>query len=421
MDISIRPVTADDLDAVVNIVIKAFPYDEQFAYRYPYREKYPEEHYKYTKMYYAEYLKTTFAGQNTIMVAEAPDLENPEKTKVIALSIWDNPGNREPNPDIPAVAPPKNHPERKDCSPARLKAYSEATMKARKEIFVGRFGERQLSLRQMATLPDYWRRGAASKLLTWGMERARNEDVAVTMFAGRMGNQLYSKFGFKELGRVKVQVPGETEFIYEIAMAWDLHEEVAKSVLHNYVTRVFYGMWPFLSDLASFFKGGPKYGSQEWYKVTGRDSRWVAVDEWAFAQTHNEGRIPSNEVLAKAFKHQQESGLPDISVSPSQGKYIQVQAKIANAQHILEVGTLGGYSTIFLANANPTTLVTSIESVPLHVKVARENLDMAGLGHRVEVIHGNGVEVLPALLEDVRQGRREKFDFVFIDADKLNG
>ncbi|KAH6975681.1 acyl-CoA N-acyltransferase [Ilyonectria destructans] len=231
MDISIRPVTADDLDAVVNIVIKAFPYDEQFAYRYPYREKYPEEHYKYTKMYYAEYLKTTFAGQNTIMVAEAPDLENPEKTKVIALSIWDNPGNREPNPDIPAVAPPKNHPERKDCSPARLKAYSEATMKARKEIFVGRFGERQLSLRQMATLPDYWRRGAASKLLTWGMERARNEDVAVTMFAGRMGNQLYSKFGFKELGRVKVQVPGETEFIYEIAMAWDLHEEVAKSVL----------------------------------------------------------------------------------------------------------------------------------------------------------------------------------------------
>ncbi|KAJ4313575.1 hypothetical protein N0V84_009332 [Fusarium piperis] len=218
-DISIRPVTADDLDAVVEIVIKAFPYDEQFAYRYPYRDKYPEDHYKYTRLYYAEYLNTTFAGQNTIMVATAPDLHNPKETKVIALSIWDNPGDRAPDPDIPAVSPPKNHPERKDCNPARLKAYSEATMKARKEIFVSRFGERQLSLRQMATLPDYWRRGAASKLLIWGMERARKEGVAVPMFAGNMGKLLYIKFGFKELGKVKIQAP---------AMAWDPNEKGEK-------------------------------------------------------------------------------------------------------------------------------------------------------------------------------------------------
>ena len=87
MDISIRPVEADDLDAIVDIVIKVFPYDEQFAYRYPYREQYPEDHYKYTRMYYAQYLNTTFDGQNTIMVATAPDLQDSEKTKVIALSI----------------------------------------------------------------------------------------------------------------------------------------------------------------------------------------------------------------------------------------------------------------------------------------------------------------------------------------------
>ncbi|KAM0424266.1 hypothetical protein ACHAPT_010411 [Fusarium lateritium] len=226
--ISIRPVTADDLDAVVEIVIKAFPYDEQFAYRYPYREKYPEDHYKYTRLYYAEYLNTTFAGQNTIMVATAPDLHNPRETKVIALSVWDNPGDRAPNPDIPAVAPPKNHPERKDCDPARLKVYSEATMKARKEVFVPRFGERQLSPRQIAALPDYWRRGAASKLLMWGMERARKEGVAVPMFAGNMGKLLYVKFGFKELAKVKIQAPGETEVIYEIAMAWDPNDEGEK-------------------------------------------------------------------------------------------------------------------------------------------------------------------------------------------------
>ncbi|KAM0424267.1 hypothetical protein ACHAPT_010412 [Fusarium lateritium] len=139
------------------------------------------------------------------------------------------------------------------------------------------------------------------------------------------------------------------------------------------------------------------------------------------AQTHKQGSILDNEILAKAFKHQQDSGLPDISVSSSQGKYIQIQAKIANAQHILEVGTLGGYSTIFLANASPTTRVTTLESVPHHVEVAQDNLAMAGLGDRVEVIQGDAIEVLPTILDDVRQGRREKFDFVFIDADKLNG
>ncbi|KAI0380513.1 acyl-CoA N-acyltransferase [Hypomontagnella monticulosa] len=224
-DISIRPVEKDDIDAIVDIVIKAFPYDEQFAYRYPYREEYPKDHYDYTKLYYSEYLNTTFAGKNTIMVASAPDLDDPKKTKVIAMSIWDNPGDRRPNPDIPAVAPPRNRPERKDCNPARLEAYSEATMKARKEIFVARYGERQLSLRQMATLPDYWRRGAATKLLLWGKDRARKEGVAVPMFAGNMGKGLYSKYGFKELGRVKVQAPNETEVIHVIAMAWDPREE----------------------------------------------------------------------------------------------------------------------------------------------------------------------------------------------------
>ncbi|KAJ8131417.1 hypothetical protein O1611_g2213 [Lasiodiplodia mahajangana] len=229
--IPIRPVTANDLDAIVDIVIKAFPDDEQFAYRYQYREQYPEDHYKYTKMYYSEYLDTTFAGKNTIMVAEAPDLEDPTKTKVIALSIWDNPGDREPNPDMPAVAPPKNHPERKDCNRARLKAHSEATMKARKEIFVAKFGEKQLSLRQIATLPEYRGRGAASELLKWGMERAKKERVALPMFAGKMGKRLYLNYGFKELGRVEIQAPGEEEVIYESAMAWDPRGEGTTSSL----------------------------------------------------------------------------------------------------------------------------------------------------------------------------------------------
>lgn len=227
MSITIRPIedTEADLDAIVNIAITAFPFDEQWVYRYPYRKDYPEDHQMYTRLYYAEYLKTTFAKQNTIMVAEAPDLEDPSRRKVIAMSIWDNPGNKPGNPDIPAVRPPNNHPERRDCNPARLKAYSESTMGARKRFFVDRFGQRQFSLRQMATLPDYWRRGAASTLLKWGMDRARKEGVAVNMFAGNMGAGLYVKFGFKELAKVHVQVEGEVEDLFMLAMAWDPEEE----------------------------------------------------------------------------------------------------------------------------------------------------------------------------------------------------
>jgi GNAT superfamily N-acetyltransferase len=224
LEISIRHLETADLDAIVNIAITAFPFDEQWVYRYPYRKEYPDDHQKYTRLYYSEYLKTYFAGQNAIMVAEARDLDNPSRLKVIAMSIWDNAGDKLPNPDLPAVRPPNNYPERRDCNPKRLKAYSASTMRVRKDLFVAKFGQRQLSLRQMATLPDYWRHGAASKLLTWGMDRASTEGVAVPMFAGNMGKKLYEKFGFKELGVARVQVEGEEEVLLMSAMAWDPHD-----------------------------------------------------------------------------------------------------------------------------------------------------------------------------------------------------
>jgi predicted O-methyltransferase YrrM len=150
------------------------------------------------------------------------------------------------------------------------------------------------------------------------------------------------------------------------------------------------------------------------------DSRWVAVDEYTFKQTHPSSDSPRPSILAKALKHQQDSGLPDIAVSPSQGKYLLVQAKLLNAQNILEVGTLGGYSTIFLANASPTTKMTTVEYDPHHAKVARENLEMAGLSDRVEVLNGAGLDILPIILKEVQEGTRPKFDMTFIDADKVN-
>jgi predicted O-methyltransferase YrrM len=148
------------------------------------------------------------------------------------------------------------------------------------------------------------------------------------------------------------------------------------------------------------------------------DETWVKVDQWAFSQAHTSKAIPKQEVLDKALKHQHDSGLPDIAVSPSQGKFLQIQAKILNAKHILEVGTLGGYSTIFLANASPETKVTTVEVSEKHAQVARENLEQAGVGDRVEILLGGGLEVLPKLLEEVKAGKRPQWDFVFIDANK---
>ena len=82
--------------------------------------------------------------------------------------------------------------------------------------------------------------------------------------------------------------------------------------------------------------------------------------------------------------------------------------------------TLGGYSAIWLATENPKMQITSIEFDPYNAKVARQNIEAAGVSKQIEVIVGAGIDVLPKLYEDIQTGEREKFGFSFIDADKLN-
>src|SRR5579862_2242668 len=107
--------------------------------------------------------------------------------------------------------------------------------------------------------------------------------------------------------------------------------------------------------------------------------------------------------------------LPAIDVAPNEGKMLYLMARMCRANRILEIGTLGGYSTIWLARALPGAgrLVT-IEVSPHHADVARANVDREGLGARVEIRIGAGLDVLPGLTG------QEPFDFIFIDADKAN-
>jgi predicted O-methyltransferase YrrM len=139
---------------------------------------------------------------------------------------------------------------------------------------------------------------------------------------------------------------------------------------------------------------------------------WRAVDEYVTGLL-----APHDEALAAAVRASEEAGLPAIQVSPPQGKLLQLLVQTLGAKTILEFGTLGGYSTIWLGRALPDDgrLIT-LEAEPRYAEVARENIARAGLAERVELRVGPALDVLPGL-DSEGEG---PFDLVFIDADKVH-
>lgn len=124
---------------------------------------------------------------------------------------------------------------------------------------------------------------------------------------------------------------------------------------------------------------------------------------------------PHDPVLDAARQASDEAGLPEIAVSANQGKLLQVLALSVGAKRILEVGTLGGYSTIWLARALPDGgRVVTLEADPHHAEVAAANLAAAGVKDRVDLRVGMAIESLPVLADE----EAGPFDFTFIDADK---
>lgn len=138
---------------------------------------------------------------------------------------------------------------------------------------------------------------------------------------------------------------------------------------------------------------------------------WDAVDDYFTATL-----APPDPVLDEVLRASREAGLPPIQVSPPQGKFLNLLARIQGARNILEIGTLGGYSAIWLARALPPgggRLVT-LEVDPEHARIARASVARAGFAHVVQVRLGRAIDALPEL---EREGAGP-FDFVFIDADK---
>ncbi|HUP28417.1 MAG TPA: O-methyltransferase [Chloroflexia bacterium] len=125
----------------------------------------------------------------------------------------------------------------------------------------------------------------------------------------------------------------------------------------------------------------------------------------------------NDEALDAALKSSEQNGLPQINVSANEGKLLYMLAKMSGASKILEIGTLGGYSTTWLARALPDGgRLLSLEYSPKHAEVARANIERAGLSDRVEVRVGAGLDSLP----QIASAGEGPFDFFFIDADKEN-
>jgi caffeoyl-CoA O-methyltransferase len=124
---------------------------------------------------------------------------------------------------------------------------------------------------------------------------------------------------------------------------------------------------------------------------------------------------PSDEILEAALRDSRRAGLPEINVSPNEGRLLQLLVEIAGTRRILEIGTLGGYSAIHLARALPDDgAVISLEIDEHHAGVARNNIERAGLSDKVEIRVGDAHGLLAALIED----DEGPFDVIFIDADK---
>lgn len=139
---------------------------------------------------------------------------------------------------------------------------------------------------------------------------------------------------------------------------------------------------------------------------------WVAVEEFL-----SDAVVHQGAALQRAVQSAADAGMPAIEVTPNAGKLLKLLVTTSGAKRVLEIGTLAGFSTIWMAQGLPDDgrLVTC-EYLTRHAEVARKNVDAAGVGHKVDIRIGAALDTLPAL-EDEAAG---PFDFVFIDADKEN-
>ena len=140
-------------------------------------------------------------------------------------------------------------------------------------------------------------------------------------------------------------------------------------------------------------------------------------DLWRRVERYLERLLPPDPALTRTLRRSARAGLPEIQVPPLEGRLLEILVRLMGARRVLEIGTLGGYSTLWMARALPPggRLIT-LERDPSHVRIARDNLRAAGYASVVEVRQGPALSLLDEMLRD----RGEPFDLIFLDADKAH-
>ncbi|HEX2838632.1 MAG TPA: O-methyltransferase [Phycisphaerales bacterium] len=146
-------------------------------------------------------------------------------------------------------------------------------------------------------------------------------------------------------------------------------------------------------------------------------ARWDRVDEFLTESLHTDAA--TQRVVQEALAASTAAGLPNIAVAPNQGKLLSLLASVCGARHVLEVGTLGGYSALWLAKGvGPGGRVVTLELDEKHARVARENFARAGVLGQIDLHVGRAADTIAVLEKEVQSGSRPRFDLTFIDADK---
>ncbi|MEU4314389.1 O-methyltransferase [Nocardia sp. NPDC024068] len=143
----------------------------------------------------------------------------------------------------------------------------------------------------------------------------------------------------------------------------------------------------------------------------------MSTPDWADVDRYVVDHLVRDTESSATLRANADAGLPAIDVSEAQGKFLSLLARSTGARRVLEIGTLGGFSTLWLARGvGAEGLVTTLEYESRHAEVARANLDRAGVGERVEIRVGAAIDSLPVLADE----RPDPYDLIFIDADKVN-
>ncbi|ORY67026.1 uncharacterized protein BCR38DRAFT_364158 [Pseudomassariella vexata] len=203
--LSLRPATMDDLDDITSVAQQGFPDDPEFDYRFPYRHEYPEDHREWVRQEYLEYLKQPEKYAVTIITSA----DNQHKT--VSLSVWDIAVTTiHQGGDLGIPDDPQAKPRRKDANPAHFRQFKK-TMDEGFQQYLRRYGDNQIHLWLLCTHPSFRRRGAATRLCRWGVERASLQSLYTTVLASPMGKKLYEELGFFLDGSFKIKVDSEPE------------------------------------------------------------------------------------------------------------------------------------------------------------------------------------------------------------------